>query len=213
MFENWTDSTGAAQAERRVFTFGSHPQEVDTDLEHDVTTANPKAIAPIRIVISELLQGNYLQQIECRGIVGTDVFDNVPVGATPDDIAKCCEADDLLPTTCTGPNAVCICHNAAGCTDASGEAVAMGQPVGVLDVNQDGAADTQRFTPGAVGITCTGAGGEVVVPIDDDMSYWNPSGDQQVPAVTGGVEPASKNSARRSSFIRSARCRRAPRVT
>ncbi len=78
---------------------------------------------------------------------------------------------------------MCICHNAAGCNG-----IAMGQPVGVLDVNQDGAADTQRFTPGAVGITCTGAGGDVDVPIDDDNSYWQPSGDQQVPAVTGGVE-------------------------
>ncbi len=183
MFEDWTDSTGAAQAPRRVFAFGSHPQSEGPQDEHEVTTADPKAIGPIRIIMSELLLGNYLQQIECRGVVGTDVFDNVPLGSTPDDIAKCSEADDLLPQTCTGPNAVCICHNAAGCNG-----IAMGQPVGVLDVNQDGAADTERFTPGAVGITCTGPGGDVDVPIDDDNSYWQPSGDQQVPAVTGGVE-------------------------
>ncbi len=184
MFEDWTDSTGAPQSPRRVFAFGSHPQELDTDLEHTVVTADPKAIGPIRIIMSELLLGNYLEQIECRGVVGTDVFDNVPLGSTPDDIAKCSEAADLLPETCTGPNAVCLCHNAAGCNG-----IAMGQPVGVLDVNQDGAADTQRFNPGADGISCTGAGGTVTVPIDDDNSYWQPSGDQQVPAVTGGVEP------------------------
>ena len=99
LYEDWTDSTGAAQAPRRVFAFGTHPQseEPSNDDEHAVTTADPKAIGPIRIIMSELLLGNYLEQIECRGVVGTDVFDNVPVNATPDDIAKCSEADDVLP--------------------------------------------------------------------------------------------------------------------
>jgi len=51
----------------------------------------------------------------------------------------------------------------------------------VLDVNNDGAADNTSFKAGAVGIKC----GAIDVPIDLDMSYWNPSGDQQVPAMGG----------------------------
>ena len=54
-------------------------------------------------------------------------------------------------------------------------------PVGILDVNQDGAADDTRFIAGAVGIKC----GAIDVPIDLDNSYWNPSGDQNEPAMGG----------------------------
>ena len=105
-----------------------------------------------------------------------DAFDSVPLGATPDDIAKCSVASDSLKATCSGPHAVCLCHLDGGCGT-----VAKGDPVGVLDVNQDGAADNTSFKQGAVGIKC----GQIDVPIDLDMSYWNPSGDQQVPAMGG----------------------------
>jgi hypothetical protein len=58
-----------------------------------------------------------------------------------------------------------------------------GAPVGVLDINQDGAADETRMIDGAVGVQC----GAITVPLDLDASYWNPSGNQQVPAM-GGFE-------------------------
>ena len=54
-----------------------------------------------RIVIDELLIGNSLEEVECRGIVDDDIFDRVPIEATPDDIARCSALDDVLPRTCT----------------------------------------------------------------------------------------------------------------
>ena len=51
----------------------------------------------------------------------------------------------------------------------------------VADLNQDGSADDTRMIAGAVGIQC----GTIDVPIDIDMSYWNPSGNQQKPAMGG----------------------------
>src|SRR6185436_16776080 len=52
---------------------------------------------------------------------------------------------------------------------------------GVLDVNQDGAADDTRLIAGSVGIKC----GSIEVPMDQNASYWNPSGDQNKPAMGG----------------------------
>ncbi len=139
--------------------------------------------APVfRIIMSDLLLGNYLEDVECRD--GT--FSFVPVTATPDDVAKCATSQAVLPLLCTGVNAMCICQTAAGCeaTQISGPPVLipMGQPVGVLDTNQDGAADANQFRQGAVEIICTGSLSNAVhnVPINLDTSYWSPStGDQQ----------------------------------
>jgi hypothetical protein len=128
--------------------------------------------------MDELLVGNNLEEIACRGPVDDDAYDTVPVGATPDDIAKCSVAKDVLPASCPASmaHAVCICKIDGGCGD-----VAKGQPVGVADVNQDGAADDTHFLKGSVGIRC----GTFDIPIKVDESYWNPSGDQNKPAMGG----------------------------
>jgi hypothetical protein len=149
-----------------VFAFGSHPL-ADPSLVHPVTSAALDGSA-LRIVMSELLIGNNLEEIQCRGTVDSDAFDRVPLGATPDDIAKCCEPTDILPQSCKGSLAVCVGPDPT-------------HPVGVQDLNEDGAADDTRFIQGAVGIKC----GTINVPIDLDASYWNPSGDQQMPARGG----------------------------
>jgi hypothetical protein len=64
-----------------------------------------------------------------------------------------------------------------------------GESVGVLDDDQDGAADRTRFVEGAVAIRCGSIGAPVGaaidVAIDLDSSYWTPSGDQQVPVLGG----------------------------
>jgi len=173
MNEEFVDSSGTTN-QRRVFGFGTHPMATAEE-EHAVTTALATG-QDLRIIIDELLVGNNLEEIQCRGVVDTDAFDSVPLGATPDDIAACSVTNDLLKASCKGDHAVCICHNDAGCG-----LVAKGEPVGVLDVNQDGAADNTSFKAGAVGIKC----GTIDVPIDLDNSYWTPSGDQQVPAAGG----------------------------
>ena len=171
--ESFTDSAGNV-APRTVFAFGSHPMATADD-EHPVMTAAATNQA-MRIVMDELLVGNSLEEVQCRAPVDDDAFDSVPLGATPDDIAKCSVSSDALKASCGGPKAVCLCHLDGGCG-----LIAKGDPVGVLDVNQDGAADNTSFKAGSVGIKC----GSIDVPIDLDMSYWNPSGDQQVPAMGG----------------------------
>lgn len=160
-----------------VFAFGTHPNVTSEDEAHPVTfgrSLNNK----FRVIIDELLVGNHLEEIACRGIVDTDAYSSVPLGSTPDDIARCAVAKDVLPGSCPGsnPHAVCICQLDAGCGEA-----AKGEPVGVLDVNADGAADDTRLIQGAVGLRC----GSIDVPIDPNASYWNPSGDQNVPAMGG----------------------------
>lgn len=161
---------------RRVFGFGTFPDAGD-DLDHPVTTATATGQS-FRIIMDELLEGNALEQIQCRAVIGASAYDTVPVGATPDDIAACSVNADALKSSCHGQYAVCLCHLAEGCGG-----VAQGDPVGVLDVNQDGAADNTSFMPGAVGISCNN--GAIDVPVDLDASYWNPSGNQQVPAEGG----------------------------
>ncbi|MGE5184710.1 MAG: Ig-like domain-containing protein [Acidobacteriota bacterium] len=172
---------GTTPSPVRVFGFGSFPGATP-DIDHPVTNAAANSQS-LRIIFGKLLLGNYLQQIQCRAPVnmlpdGTlSAFDNVPVGATPDDIAKCCAAaTDVLNASCGGALATCICHLPQGCNG-----IDMGKPVGIIDANQDGAADQMQFMPGAVGFQCKANGNTVNVPADLAQSYWNPSGFQQAP--------------------------------
>jgi hypothetical protein len=175
---------------RVVFGFGTHP-DATADDEHPVTTATA-AGNKLRIIMDELLRGNNLEEIACRFVVDTDAFARVPLGATPDDIARCSVAQDVLPVRCPGnnPHSVCLCANDGGCPsgakpDGTPNITPKGESVGVLDVDQDGAADDTRFIQGAVGIRCDTPGMPTDVSIDLDNSYWTPSGDQQKPAQGG----------------------------
>jgi hypothetical protein len=179
MTENYLATpTATTVSTRKVFAFGTHPVAFESE-QHPVTAATAEGNA-LRIIIDELLVGNNLQEIACRGQVDADSFSRVPRGATPDDIMKCSAAQDVLPALCKGDLAVCICQNAGGCPVGS-TVVPKDGPVGVLDNNQDGSADIMRFIEGAVGVQC----GPVDVPIDLEKSYWNPSGNQQRPAMGG----------------------------
>lgn len=164
---------------RRVFAFGTHALASAEEVQPDVNNALAKTLG-MRIIIDELLVGNNLEEIQCRGAVDDDAFARVPLGSNPDDIARCSVADDVLPSTCTGATAVCICQNPAGCV-RNADIIEMGKPVGVQDINQDGATDGRQMVAGAVGIRC----GAIDVPIDLVNSYWNPSGDQNKPAMGG----------------------------
>ena len=178
MVELYTDSSGASNLERRVFAFGTHP-DATPDQEHMVTSAKPLNNS-MRLIMDQLLIGNALEEISCRGQVDDDNWGAVPINSTPDDIAACSVPKDVLPSSCKGPNAVCLCQRPMGCVVGT-DMIAMGAPVGVLDANQDGAADDTRFIDGAVGIQC----GNLKVPIDLQMSFWEPSGNQQIPAKGG----------------------------
>jgi hypothetical protein len=178
--EHRRDASGSIQ-ESAVFAFGTHDQAAMRD--YPTLGANSMTTVAVveqkfRIVVDELLVGNYIEEIACRAPVDDDAYDFVPLGTTPDDIAKCAVAKDVLPRSCPGSleHAVCICKIEGGCGDTP-----QGGPVGILDVNQDGAADDTRMINGAFGIQC----GDINVPLDLNNSYWNPSGDQNVPAMGG----------------------------
>lgn len=183
LVEDWTGAGGMAEPPRTVFAYGSFPGATADD-EHAVTTASV-VLQKFRIIMDQLLRGNRLQQIQCRDNINFDEngqpspWGNVPDDATPVDIAKCAVSDAALPLSCIGDNLVCICDIPGGCGS-----VALGAPVGVLDSNMDGAADATRFMPNAVTVVC-GSDDSIVVPTDLVNSYWNPSGDQQVPAEGG----------------------------
>ena len=173
---------GASQ-ERVVFAFGTHPDATPSD-EHPVTTAQP-VDNKLRIIMDELLRGNDLEEIACRAeITPGNSFSRVPVGATPDDIARCAVPRDALSSRCPGSNplSVCLCAKEGGCQSMTDSFVTPeGAAVGVFDNDRDGAADQTRLIAGAVGIQC----GTIAVPIDRTMSYWTPSGNQQKPALGG----------------------------
>lgn len=174
------DMTGM-ENDARIFAFGTLPG-VDPAMEHTATAA-AAAQQRLRIVFDELLKGNRLEELKCRANVGPDgAFSKVPDGATPDDIAKCTTASDVLATTCVGDHAVCICQLDGGCIVGS-DTVAKGKPVGVIDLNEDGAADTHQFISTSVQLKC----GSVMIPADPATSYWYPSGDQ-LPPAQGGIE-------------------------
>jgi hypothetical protein len=184
------DPAGAAFPST-VFGFGWFPG-VDEGSDHHVDSASATG-QKLRIIFGKLLLGNYLQQVECTVPVRIDfdgmptTYDFVPEGATPDDIAKCAQST-VVTKTCIGDNLTCICQLDNGCM---GGTIAKGTPVGIVDANNDGAADQMRFTPGAVGIHCVGniSGDKIDVPIDLTNSYWNPSGFQQAPIIPGTCDP------------------------
>lgn len=152
-----------------VLGFGWHPDVPNgrdgetADLTHHVDSAAVSA-QRLRVVFDELLIGNNLEEISCRD----GSYARVPLGATPDDIANCAVADDVLPALCKGEHAVCLRPD--------------GTPIGVLDKEPagapDGAADDIRLIAGAVTLKC----GSITVNMNQDSSFWQPAGNQLVPA-------------------------------
>ncbi len=105
-----------------------------------------------------------------------------PGGGDPDDVARCAVADDALGRSCdirTTAARLCICRRAGGCTCFGGP-VAQGEPVGVLDVNQDGAADDTRFIAARRASSAARSRS-----IDPDRGLLEPLGDQSGPALGG----------------------------
>jgi hypothetical protein len=145
--------------------FGDHPDiplpdedPVNGD-DRVVNNAVARTGAKLRVVFDELLVGNYIEEIACDD--GT--YSVVPIGADPDDIADC-----------AGPD---LSKCKAVCIGASG-------PVGILDENEDGASDEIRMRDYgggelAVSVLC----GDQMMPLSATASFYNPSGNQLLPAV------------------------------
>jgi len=149
------DGAGAETLEvRPELAFGHHDALEEYDGE--VTNAAADGSQRIRIVVDELLRGNFLEEIACAD----GSWSRVPVGTNPTDVARCAGAD---LGGCKGAHAVCV--------GAEG-------PVGILDENHDGAIDDTRFIDGAVVLSCGG----VEVALDLQRSYYQPAGNQILPA-------------------------------
>ncbi len=157
-----TTDTGSITRTIPQLAFGTHPDFTNENDSTGVTAAVARGSQRLRIVIDELLVGNALEEIACAD----GSFSRIPLGTTPDDIAKC--AGKNL-TKCTGDKAVCI--------GADG-------PLGILDENDDGAADDLQMIDGAVTLECDGQ----VMPHDLTQSFYQPSGNQQIPAGPIGID-------------------------
>jgi len=194
--EKVTSQSGAVR-ERFGLAFGDHP-DIPT-AEQDAANGDDRVVqsavarvggeaARIRVVLDELVRGNDIEEILCDD----ESYSRVPVGTTPDDIAKCSGADlSRCDAVCIGPSG----------------------PIGIRDKNGDGAVDARsqsivdsRVTlPGlrmidygdgelAVSIICDG----MRMPLARDevlgvgRSFYDPSGNQLIPYGTGvdGLGPA-----------------------
>jgi hypothetical protein len=201
MTEEYTDTAGTIRTRGLSLAYGHHPDPAFMNDDGKVVTAVASPLGQnIRVVMDHLLVGNYLEEIECRANVDPTAtgdaahYARVPIGATPDDIAACAGPQDLVFARCVGDHAVCI--NNTGVTqitsaDQGGNPVAPGQPAGIEDYipgpDGDGVPDQDLFIDGSVRIECKGVGGKTVeAPLNTATSYWQPSGNQQVPAH-GGV--------------------------
>ncbi len=151
--------------EKFQIAFGDHPEIPLPDADpvngddREVTNAVARGTAKIRVVFDEILVGNYLEEIACAD----GSYSPVPIGADPDDI-KACSGPDL--SDC---EAVCI--------GGSG-------PVGILDENEDGASDETRmrdYGGGELGVSVRC--GDQMMPLDPEATFYNPSGNQLLPAV------------------------------
>ncbi len=168
---------GAATRIRQGLAFGDNPgiesdpeETLYDDREVTAAVARPGS-QNIRVVLDELIVGNAIEELACAD--GT--FSQIPVGTDPNDIANCAGPD---LSKCTGPNTVCV--------GADG-------PIGILDEDEDGASDDFRMIDYgggtlAVEVVCD----DVSIPLDQNQSFYNPSGNQQIPAAAGanGLGPA-----------------------
>jgi hypothetical protein len=152
---------GTSERIRTGLAFGDHPGVGEED-DREVLAAVARGNQSIRVVLDELVIGNALEELACAD----GSFSRVPRGSTPDDVADCAGSD---LSKCRE-----ICVNADG-------------PVGILDENLDGAADDTRMIEymGGFGanIVCDGEN----IPLDAQLSFYSPSGNQQIPAGDIGI--------------------------
>ncbi len=180
--EKLTSNSGNT-ALRFGLAFGDHPDvpapDEDAAEGDDRVVSNAVAYrdgARFRVVFDEILVGNYIEEIECAD----GSFSRVPIGTDPDDIARCAGPDlSSCEAVCIGP----------------------GGPIGIVDQNEDGAVDPGGlrmidYGDGelAASVVCDGQRIPLLGQVGEDAkrSFYNPSGNQQIPSDTGvdGLGPA-----------------------
>ena len=112
VFMREPDATGRIET---VLAFGSHA-EVPMTRTRAVTQATPLRQS-LRVVMDELLLGNYLEEVQCTartGVTNCPQYSHIPECATPDDIARCAEPD-TLDARCHGELAVCLNPDGVPC--------------------------------------------------------------------------------------------------
>ena len=176
-------SNSGNRAERFGLAFGDHPDvpapDEDAAMGDDRVVDNAVAYrdgARFRVVFDEILVGNYIEEIACAD----GSFSRVPIGTDPDDIARCAGPDlSSCEAVCIGP----------------------GGPIGIVDQNEDGALDPGGlrmidYGDGelAASVVCDGQRIPLLGQVGEDAkrSFYNPSGNQQIPSDTGvdGLGPA-----------------------
>lgn len=142
--------------------FGTHPDIDETEDDGQVTNAIALGGQRIRVVFDELLRGNAIEEIACAD----GSFSRVPIGTTPDDIEDCAGPVEAIQNSCT---AVCVDPSAG--------------PIGVLDENEDGAADDFRMISGQIRLLCD----DQEMALNLQESFYQPSGNQQITAGPLGI--------------------------
>lgn len=168
VFMQEPDAQGRNQA---VLAFGTHDL-VPAERTHAVTKAAPLG-QTMRVVFDELLIGNYLEEVACNartGVVDCPQYSHIPEGATPEDIARCADADPAaLENLCKGEFSVCMNPERVPCGIKDEDTAA--RPA-------DGAPDDLRVIAGVVSLRC----GNIEIGFDQQASFWQPAGNQLVPA-------------------------------
>ena len=203
MVDTNDDGTPDSERTRTQLAFGTHKDISDADDPKDGVSNALAANNTIRVVIDELLDGSTMEQVACGRLedgvlahfdlddgdettlpITNPHYSNIVSGSNPDDIADCTGVDR---SRCTA--ACTTAHVPHGTFDDS-------DPIGVLDLDDDGAADAFRFKEGVVSVICDGT--EMPLDLeaqafqghtdeDEIRTFWNPSGNQQIPAGTVGV--------------------------
>lgn len=150
-------TSGTAARVLTQLAFGTHPELEESD-DGEVLSAVARGSQRLRIVFDELLVGNDIEEVACAD----GSFSRIPPGTTPDDISACAPPE---LSNCTK-----VCQGDSG-------------PIGILDAEEDGAADDLRMIADVVTVTCDG----VEMPWDPQQSSYQPSGNQLITAGPLGI--------------------------
>jgi hypothetical protein len=157
---------GAMRVLEGQLAYGQHSAQFFADDDGLVENAINVGAQEIRVIFSQPLRANRLEEIACAD--GT--FSRLPDDTTSAEIADCIGS----------PNQLVNCTKA--CLSPG-----TGSPVGVLDLDANGVPDDFRMIdynldPDVVELGASVLCDGVPVPLDPDFSFWSSAGSQQFPS-------------------------------